>query len=119
MFFYPDWASVSLWMYVLLVTAVSVFMTIGANLARFGMIAPILMHAMWNTSGSFFNALFTDAQPGSGGFLQPLLSKMPVLGHFHLHVPFDLVITLGGWTFALLVIAATKRTSRLLRQSPF
>jgi membrane protease YdiL (CAAX protease family) len=108
LFFYPGWTTFSIWMYFLLESGFSVLMTLGTNLARFAVITPILMHAMLNTITQFFPGLFANAQPGSGGFLLRFLAKIPGHAHFHLSVPFDLLITLGGWTVALLVIAMTK-----------
>jgi membrane protease YdiL (CAAX protease family) len=58
MFFYPGWASVPIWTYFMLLTGLSLIMTLGANIARFGLIAPILMHAMFNTNGRFLQGLF-------------------------------------------------------------
>src|SRR5438270_3186863 len=45
MFLYPGWMSLPIWLYFLMVLALSVMMSFAANLARFGIIAPILLHA--------------------------------------------------------------------------
>lgn len=108
LFLYPGWATSSVWMFLLWTSGISVLMTLGANLARFGVIVPIAMHAMVNTTHQFFEGLFTNTQPGSGGFLFRLLPKIPVRGHLHLHINFELVIALSGWTVALLVMILTK-----------
>jgi membrane protease YdiL (CAAX protease family) len=42
----------------LMAVALSVMMSFAANLARFGVIAPILLHAAFNTQGHYFAACF-------------------------------------------------------------
>jgi hypothetical protein len=63
-----------------MVLALSVMMTVVANLARFGVIAPILMHAVFNSQRDYLGGLFHDAIPGSGGFL-PILAR-----HWHVNI---------------------------------
>jgi membrane protease YdiL (CAAX protease family) len=96
------------WIYFLILIGYSVIMTFGANLARFGVITPILMHAIFNTNGRFFQGLFANAGPGSGGFLIPLLDRAPVPAGLSGHLPFTLVLALGGWVVAFFVLLFTK-----------
>lgn len=63
MFFYPGWTSLPFWNYFLILIPLSVFMTFGANIARFGVIAPILMHAINNTGNNYFQGLFAAWLP--------------------------------------------------------
>src|SRR5262249_42031696 len=110
MFLYPGWTTCPIWIYFLILGGYSVTMTFAANLARFGAIAPILMHAMFNSSSRLLQGLFANAGPGSGGFLTELLARVPVPSRWslHLNIPFELVIALGGWTVAFLVLVLTK-----------
>jgi uncharacterized protein len=104
MFFYPGWTTVSILTYFSMVLALSVVMAFAANVARFGVIAPILMHAAFNTGGSYLNGLFLDAGPGSGGFL-PLLAQHC---HMNLSISFNALVAIGGWIGAAAVVLATK-----------
>jgi hypothetical protein len=63
LFLYPGWTSSPLWVYVLFMTGQSVISTYGTNLARFGIITPIAMHAAFNTVSRFLGGLFADTQP--------------------------------------------------------
>ena len=103
-FWYPGWSSIPIWNYFLLVTAFAVMLSWATNLARFGVIAAILMHAAHNTSGRYFNGLFARADPGSGGFL-PAIAR---LAHTNITLSFGVLVALGAWTGAILVIAATR-----------
>ncbi len=85
-------------------TGLSVLITLGANLARFGVIAPILMHAVFNTNGRSLQGLFTNVEPGSGGFLKPLAGIL----HVNIQMSFALLVALGGWLVASLVVIVTK-----------
>ncbi len=104
LFLYPGWTSLPIWLYFLLVTAFSVMISFAANLARFGVLAPILLHAAFNTQGRYFAGLFRNASPGAGGFL-PLLAQ-----HLHLNmsISFNALVVLGGWTGATAVALATR-----------
>jgi membrane protease YdiL (CAAX protease family) len=89
LFLYPGWTSSPLWVYVLFLTGQSVILTYGANLARFGIITPIAMHATFNTVSRFLQGLFADTEPSA-------------------RVPFDLVMALCGLATALVLIVATR-----------
>jgi membrane protease YdiL (CAAX protease family) len=102
-FWYPGWNSIPIWNYFLIVTAFAVMLSWATNLARFGVIAAILMHAAHNTSGRYFAGLFAGVDPGSGGFL-PTIAR---LGSLNISVSFGVLVALGAWTGAILVIAAT------------
>ena len=104
MFLYPGWTTTPIWLYFLMVAALSVMMSFAANLARFGVIAPILIHAVFNTGGRYLNGLFRDAGPGSGGFL-PLLARRL---HFSASISFSGLILIGGLTGAAAVALATR-----------
>jgi membrane protease YdiL (CAAX protease family) len=88
LFLYPGWISASLWTYVLLLIGQSVILTYGANLAGFGIVTPIAMHATFNTVSRFLSGLFADTQPSA-------------------RVPFDLVMALCGLATAAALIVAT------------
>ena len=104
MFWYPGWTSLPMWQYFLMVVALSVMMSFAANLAGFGVIAPILIHGVFNTGGRYLAGLFGDASPGSGGFLPPLAQVL----HMNLSISFSALVVLGGWIGAALVVLATK-----------
>ena len=77
-----------LWIYVLFLLGQSVILTYGTNLARFGILTPIAMHAIFNTVSRFLGGLFAETQP-----------RAPI--------PFELVMALGGLAVALVLIVAT------------
>lgn len=89
LFWYPGWTSSPLWIYVLFLIGQSLILTYGANLAGFGIITPIAMHAAFNTVSRFLSGLFADADPSA-------------------RVPFDLVMALCGLATAIVLIAATR-----------
>ena len=107
-FLYPGWSESPVWIYFLSLTAFSVLLTFTANIARFGVIAPILAHAAFNTSGRYFAGLFVNAQPGSGGFLKDLIGRIHApAGGGSINLSFYLLIAIGGSMAALLVAALT------------
>jgi membrane protease YdiL (CAAX protease family) len=89
LFLYPGWTSSPLWIYVLFLTGQSVILTYGTNLARFGIITPIAMHAAFNTVSRFLAGLFAETKPSAP-------------------VPFVLVMALCGLAVALVLIVATR-----------
>ena len=89
LFLYPGWTSSPLWIYVLFLTGQSVILTYGTNLARFGIITPIAMHAAFNTVSRFLGGLFAETQPSAP-------------------IPFVLVMALCGLAVALVLIVATR-----------
>ena len=89
LFWYPGWISSPLWIYVLFLTGQSLILTYGANLAGFGIITPIAMHATFNTVSKFLSGLFAGTQPAA-------------------RVPFDLVMALCGLATAMVIIVATR-----------
>jgi uncharacterized protein len=89
LFFYPGWTSSPLWIYVLFLTGQSLILTYGTNLARFGILTPIAMHAIFNTVSRFLGGLFAETQPSAP-------------------IPFELVMALCGLAVALILIVATR-----------
>lgn len=96
LFLIPTWSSSPIWIYFLIVVGLSVVMAAGANIARFGVLAAILMHAAFNTAPRFFGGLFANQGPET-----PL--------------PFELVIGLCGLAAALVLLLATR--GRLFAQN--
>jgi CAAX protease family protein len=89
LFFYPGWTSSPLWIYVLFVMGQSFILTYAANLAGFGVVTPIAMHATFNTVSRFLNGLFASTQPNA-------------------RIPFELVMALCGLGTAVVLILATR-----------
>jgi hypothetical protein len=89
LFWYPGWISSPLWIYVLILTGQSFILTYGANLARFGIVTPIAMHAAFNTVSKFLGGLFADTQPSG-------------------RIPFELVMALCGLATAVALILGTR-----------
>lgn len=103
-FWYPGWASIPVWLYFLMVVPLSVIISFATNLARFGVIAPILIHAAFNTGGRYLAGLFRDASPGSGGFLPHLAQTL----HLNMSVSFSVLMVVGGWIGAAGIVLATR-----------
>jgi len=89
LFWYPGWTSSPLWVYVLFLTGQSLILTFGANLAGFGVITPIAMHAIFNTVSRFLSGLFADVSPAA-------------------RLPFELVMALCGLATGVALIVATR-----------
>jgi hypothetical protein len=89
LFFYPSWTSEPLWIYVVLVMGQSFILTYAANLAGFGVVTPIAMHATFNTVSRFLNGLFASTQPQAW-------------------IPFGWVMALCGVATAAVLILATR-----------
>jgi membrane protease YdiL (CAAX protease family) len=89
LFFYPGWTTSPPWIYVLIMIGVTFLLTYGTNLARFGVITAIAMHAAFNTVSRFLSGLFV----GTAG---------P-----RIHLPFELVLALCGLATAGVLILAT------------
>jgi len=108
-FLYPDWSGCPVWIYLLILTGLSVLMTLVANLARFGVIAPIIMHVVNNTLGKYFKGLFADAGPGSGGFLNDLVRLTPFRASWiGSNTTFYMLIAIGSWIATALVLVFRK-----------
>jgi CAAX protease family protein len=109
-FWYPGWNSIRIWIYFLIVSAFSILLTWATNLARFAVIVPILMHAVHNTAGKYFQGLFAAADPGSGGFLPVLARRLSELtgGSVNITMSFELLIALTAWTGAMVALVLTK-----------
>ena len=90
LFFYHDWITSPAWIYLLIVIGVTFLLTYGTNLARFGIITPIAMHATFNTTSRFLNGLFA-------GTTGP-----------RIHIPFELVLGLSGLVTAGVVLLVTR-----------
>jgi uncharacterized protein len=90
LFFYPGWITAPAWIYLLIMIGTTFLLTYGANLARFGVITPIGMHAAFNTAPRFLNGLFE----GTAG---------P-----RIHIPFELVLALCGLATAGVLILVTR-----------
>jgi formate/nitrite transporter FocA (FNT family) len=70
-------------------TGQSLILTYGTNLAGFGIVTPIAMHAIFNTVSRFLAGLFADTQPSAP-------------------VPFELVMALCGLAIGGALIVATR-----------
>jgi membrane protease YdiL (CAAX protease family) len=57
LFLIPDWNSASPWQYVLILVGVSLLLTWATNLARFGILVAMVLHAFFNTSSRLLGAL--------------------------------------------------------------
>ena len=89
LFFYSGWTTSPLWIYVVFLTGQSVILTYGANLAGYGVVVPIAMHATFNTVSRFLNGLFARTEP-------------------HARIPFELVMALSGLAVAVFLILDTR-----------
>lgn len=90
LFWYPGWITAPVWIYVLIMIGSTALLTYGTNLARFGVITPIAMHAAFNTTSTFLNGLFA----GTAG---------P-----RVQMPFELVLGLCGLVTAGVLILVTR-----------
>jgi membrane protease YdiL (CAAX protease family) len=108
LFLYPGWTNSPVWFFFLVLSGLSVLMTLGANLARFSVLAPILMHALFNTHGRFLDGLFANAAPGSGGFLNYIVPLIPAHRGGNISISFNALIVTGGLVAALVTILFTK-----------
>ena len=70
-------------------TGQSFILTYAANLAGFGVVTPIAMHATFNTVSRFLNGLFASTQPQA-------------------RIPFVLVMALSGLAVAVFLILVTR-----------
>jgi membrane protease YdiL (CAAX protease family) len=89
LFFYSGWTTSPLWIYVVLVTGLSFILTYAANLAGYGVVVPIAMHATFNTVSRFLNGLFASTQS-------------------HERIPVGLVMALSGLAMAVVLILVTR-----------
>jgi membrane protease YdiL (CAAX protease family) len=109
LFWYPGWTSLPIWFYLVLTVALSVIITMTANIARFGVIAPILVHAANNTVGRYLDGVLRDTEPGSGGFLKQIAALLAAHGHgMNINISFTTLIAVGAWLGAGLIILSTK-----------
>ncbi len=90
LFFYPGWTTASWWIFFLIVTGETFLLTYVTNLARFGVIAPILMHAAFNTATRFLNGLFAGTEGP------------------HTRIRFELVMALCGLALAAVLVLVTR-----------
>jgi membrane protease YdiL (CAAX protease family) len=89
LFLYPGWTSAPPWAYVLIVFGLSVILTLGTNLARFSILAPIAIHATFNTVSRLLPGLFAEAQPV-------------------VQIPFTVVLAVSGVAVAGLLLLVTR-----------
>jgi hypothetical protein len=89
LFFYSGWTTTTIWIYIIFLQGQSLILTYGANLADYGVVVPIAMHATFNTVSKFLNGLFASTQP-------------------HTRIPFELVMALSGLAMAIVLIVATR-----------
>ena len=95
--------------YCLMLVALSVIMTLTANLARFGVIAPILVHAANNTAGRYLGGLLENTQPGTGGFLTWLGALMATHGMSrNITISIGSLLAISTCAGAVLLLAVTK-----------
>jgi hypothetical protein len=109
-FLYPGWSQCPVVTYFLVLIALSILMTFITNLARFGVIAPIAMHAVFNTSSRYFQGLFAQTNPGDGGLLNALFHLVPIAERWRpgIHISIFTLLAIGAWSAAILLIALTK-----------
>jgi membrane protease YdiL (CAAX protease family) len=89
MFFYPGWTRSSFWIYILILVGCSIILSYATNLAHFGVLPAIAMHAVFNTVSRFLGGLFVNTEP-------------------HPRMPFELVLALCGLATAGALILATR-----------
>ncbi len=89
LFIRPGWESAPLWVYLGILTGLSIIMSYAANLTRFSLITAIAMHAAFNTVSRFLAGLFATTQPTT-------------------HLPFEQVLALSGLGVALTLILVTR-----------
>jgi membrane protease YdiL (CAAX protease family) len=89
LFIRPGWESAPFWIYVGIITGLSLIMTYAANLARFSVITAVAMHAAFNTVSRFLVGLFASTQPATV-------------------LPFELVLALCGLGIGLTLILLTR-----------
>ena len=89
LFIRPGWESSPLWIYLLIMTGLSLIMTYAANLTRFSLITAITLHAAFNTASRLLVGLFAKTQPVTS-------------------LPFELVLALYGLGVGLMLIIVTR-----------
>ena len=89
LFFDPEWSTASPWSFCLIITGLTFILTFSTNLARFGVITPILMHTVFNTSSDYLNGLVLE-----------ITRSVPI--------SFEFVLALSGLAIASVVVVATK-----------
>lgn len=89
LFLTPGWISSPLWIYLLILTGFSLVLTYATNLAHFGIVAPIAIHAIFNTVTKFLDGLFMKTQPD-------------------IRIPFELVMALCGLATGIAITLATR-----------
>jgi membrane protease YdiL (CAAX protease family) len=95
----PGWSSATPWQYVLILIGVSLLLTWAANLARFGILVAIVLHAFFNVSS---------------GLLSALIGKLPTRSHDMVVYAFAVCgtgIVFGSIGFRRLPTAAKLRLS--------
>jgi uncharacterized protein len=97
LFIRPGWESSPLWIYLLIMTGLSLIMTYAANLTRFSLITAVTLHAAFNTASRFLVGLFAKTQPVTS-------------------LPFELVLALCGLGVGLTLILVTR--GRLAYEGP-
>jgi membrane protease YdiL (CAAX protease family) len=99
LFFYPNWTSSPLWIFILIQTGASIIFSYGTNISQFSVIPAIAMHAMFNTVSKFLNGMFIHTQPT-------------------ISISFELVMALCGLSVAAVLILATKGRLAFRKNSP-
>ncbi len=89
LFIRPGWESSPLWIYLLIMTGLSLIMTYAANLTRFSLITAVTLHAAFNTASRFLVGLFGKTQPVTS-------------------LPFELVLALCGLGVGLALMIVTR-----------
>ena len=117
-FWYPGWSECPIPTYFLILTGFSIMLTFATNVANFGVIAAVVMHAIHNTSGKYFHGLFADAQPGHGGLLNSLMQVLPNGWQTNVNLSFYMLIALCAWIGAIVVITATHGRLAVRAKSP-
>jgi membrane protease YdiL (CAAX protease family) len=109
-FFYPGWATMPVGAFYLLLVGLSLHMTFAANLGRFSVAPPIVIHVVHNSTGDYFRGLFAHSGPGDGGFINDAFRKIPLIARVvgNISLSFPTLIVIGVWIGALMLLVFSK-----------
>jgi len=97
LFLVEGWSSANPWQFLLILVGAAFLLTAAANLAKFGVLVAIVLHAFFNTSSGMVNALTHNLPP----------RPYPI-------VSYSLAVFAGGTVIGLVILAA-QRTARQRR----
>ncbi|MCC6587558.1 MAG: CPBP family intramembrane metalloprotease [Bryobacterales bacterium] len=108
LWFAAQWNHPSAVIYLLLVTALSVFLAFGANVARFAVIPAILGHAAFNTVGQYLAGMFQNVPMSNQNAFWKALELMMRGTGLHVSVSVNGLIAGSGVVFASLLLLLTR-----------